>query len=163
MNPDPIGTNPSGQASAAQALYATFPRRLNAVSLDTVVLLAFSGILFVGIAPLVETIQPIRVGLVILWWIVLLLYEPLTVWLVGGTVGHRVMNIRVVDNRTGGNVSLLQALGRFVLKVLLGVFSFLTMNFTSRHQAMHDIFTNSSVRIRNPAKAGVYDYTVGKQ
>ena len=72
------------------------------------------------------------------------------------------MNLRVADNRTQGNVSLHKALTRFVLKALLGVFSFLTMNFSRRHQALHDIVTNSSVRIRDAAKARPEHYTLGR-
>ncbi len=82
-------------------------------------------------------------------------------WRGGGTLGHRFMNLQVVDNRTGGRVSLLKALARYVVKGLLGVFSFFTMSFSRRHQALHDLVTNSSVRIRNPSRAQPHQYTVG--
>jgi uncharacterized RDD family membrane protein YckC len=142
-------------------LYANFPRRLNALSLDTVVLLASSAfILFV--ASIFERVDTVRITLVILWWLLLLFYEPLLVWRLGGTIGHRAMNLRVVDNRKEGNVSLLKALARFWVKTFLGIFSFLTMSFSRRHQAVHDIVTNSSVRIKNMAKARPEHYTLGR-
>ena len=146
---------------ASPPLYANFPRRLNAISVDTVVVLLFSVLIF-SLASFLERVDAARIGLVIAWWVVLLLYEPVLVWRLGGTVGHRTMNLRVADNRTQGNVSLLKALTRFVLKALLGVFSFLTMNFSRRHQALHDIVTNSSVRIRDAARARPEHYTLGR-
>jgi uncharacterized RDD family membrane protein YckC len=157
-----------GQASALQEgsgrsppLYANFPRRLNAISLDTVVLIALSALIFFA-ASVFERVDAVRISLGIFWWFLLLFYEPLLVWRLGGTVGHRAMNLRVADNRTEGNVSLLKALARFWLKTFLGIFSFLTMNFSRRHQAVHDIVTNSSVRISNAAKARPEHYTVGR-
>src|SRR5256886_12754632 len=96
-------------------LYANFPRRLDALSVDSVVLVAFSLLVFVVLAPLLENITAARVGLVICWWVTLFLYEPVLVWR-GGTIGHRIMNLRVVDNRTQRNVSLPKAVARFGLK-----------------------------------------------
>jgi uncharacterized RDD family membrane protein YckC len=155
------GTNIEQEKEASARLYANFPRRLDALSLDTLVLVGFSLLVFVVLAPLLENITAARIGLVICWWMVLFLYEPVLVWR-GGTLGHRIMNLRVVDNRTQRNVSLLKALARFGVKGLLGILSFFTMNFSRRHQAAHDILTNSSVQIRNAAKAQPHHYTVGR-
>lgn len=83
----------------------------------------------------------------------LLLYEPVLVWLTGSSVGHYLTNLRVVDHRTGGNVSFLKALARFVIKTLLGWYSLITMATTRRHQAVHDLLTGSTVQIRDTAKA----------
>jgi uncharacterized RDD family membrane protein YckC len=68
----------------------------------------------------------------------------------------------VVDNRTQRNVSLAKALARFGVKGVLGILSFFTMNFSRRHQAAHDILTNSSVQIRDATKAQPHHYTVGR-
>ena len=38
--------------------------------------------------------------------ITLFLYEPVLVSLAGGTLGHYFTNLRVVDDRHGGNVSV---------------------------------------------------------
>ena len=142
-------------------LYANFPRRLNALSVDTVVIVLFSVVVFT-LASYLERVDVARITLVIVWWIVLLFYEPVLLWRLGGTVGHRAMNLHVVDNRTEGNVSLFKAIARFVIKGLLGIFSFLTMNFSRRHQALHDIVTKSSVRIRDATKARPDHYTLGR-
>ncbi|HYL56809.1 MAG TPA: RDD family protein, partial [Gemmatimonadales bacterium] len=99
-------------------LYANFLRRLNALSLDTVVLVLLSVLIF-SLASVFEDVEPMRIALVILWWVLLLFYEPLLVWRLGGTVGHRAMNLRVFDDRTDRNVSLFQAVARFWVKALL--------------------------------------------
>ena len=147
-------------AISTRPLYANFPGRLNALTIDSVVVIAFSALLFF-LASVLQSIPAARITLVVLWWLTLFLYEPLFVWRFGGTVGHRAMNLRVVDNRTGGKISLPKALGRLLIKGVLGIFSFLTMSFTRRHQAIHDLVTNSSVRIRDEARARPHQYTVG--
>lgn len=153
-------TNTPSQSEKSSALYANFPGRLNAMSADLVALVVFSIVIF-SLSSALQSFDGFRIVLIIIWWLTLLFYEPLFVWLGGGTIGHRLMNLQVVDNRTGGPVSLPKALGRYLVKALLGVFSFFTMSFSRRHQAFHDFVTNSSVRIRNPAKARPHQYTVG--
>lgn len=89
---------------------------------------------------------------------IFLLYEPLLVSLTGSTVGHYLTNWRVVDNRTQGNVGFPKAAARLVIKALLGIYSFITMATTSRHQAVHDLMTRSTVQIRNRSKASSHHY-----
>ena len=153
-------TSTAPNTSSPPVLYANFPGRLNALTLDSAVLIGFSILVFF-LTSLVQAWSAGRISLVVMWWASLLIYEPLFVWRFGGTVGHRAMNLRVVDNTTGGNVSPGKALGRFMFKALLGFFSFLTMGITRRHQAIHDILTNSSVRIRDAARAEPHQYTAG--
>jgi uncharacterized RDD family membrane protein YckC len=141
-----------------RVLYATFPRRLKGLTVDSMVLVAFLGAVAVA-TPLVQQFSALRVALVMLWWLGLIFYEPVTICLFGGTVGHRALNLRVVDNRTGRNISFGKALGRLVVKGVLGIFSFLTMAFTRRHQSVHDLLTNTSVRIRDPQRAQPHQYT----
>ncbi|MBO0765108.1 MAG: RDD family protein [Hyphomicrobiaceae bacterium] len=81
------------------------------------------------------------------------LYEPLMVWLAGGTVGHYLSNLRVVDDRTHGNVSFPKAMARVLIKAVLGWYSFISMAAARRHQAVHDLLTRSTVQVRDPAKA----------
>ena len=120
-----------GENAESPRLYANFPRRLDALSVDSVVLVAFSLLVFVVLAPLLENITAARVGLVICWWVTLFLYEPVLVWR-GGTIGHRIMNLRVVDNRTQRNVSLPKAVARFGLKALFVLHDELQSTTSSR-------------------------------
>jgi uncharacterized RDD family membrane protein YckC len=79
--------------------------------------------------------RAIGISVLIAW----LLYEPVLVSLAGSTLGHYFVNLRVVDNRHGGNVSFLKAVVRFVIKTVLGWFSFIVMTATRRNQALHDL------------------------
>lgn len=88
----------------------------------------------------------------------LLLYEPVLVSRFGGTLGHWFSNLRVVDDRNGGNVTLIKAAARLLIKSLLGWFSFLMITATRRNQALHDVLTRSTVQIRDPARAAAHQY-----
>ena len=88
----------------------------------------------------------------------LLLYEPILVSFTGGTLGHQLTNLRVVDDRGGGNVGFLKACARVVLKGVLGWYSFVIMAATRRNQTIHDLLTRSTVQIRDPAKAASGQY-----
>jgi uncharacterized RDD family membrane protein YckC len=91
----------------------------------------------------------------------LILYEPIMVWGYSATIGHRVTNLRVIDEGSGGNPGLLKSLARFAIKTLLGLVSFLTMALTRRYQAVHDLLTHTTVQIRDLALAAPDDYHVG--
>jgi uncharacterized RDD family membrane protein YckC len=131
--------------------YARFSRRFRGIVLDWMILMA---ILF-GALALASTVRNDNFSraLGILVIAALLLYEPILVSFTGSTLGHYLTNLRVVDERSGGNVSFLQACARVVIKGVLGVYSFVTLAATRRNQAVHDLLTKSTVQIRDPAKA----------
>ena len=85
--------------------------------------------------------------------VVLVLYEPILVSRMGGTLGHYFTNLRVVDDRSGGNIGFARACARVVIKGVLGLYSFVILAATRRNQAVHDLLTRSTVQIRDPAKA----------
>ena len=87
-----------------------------------------------------------------------LLYEPVLVAFAGGTIGHRRCNLRIVDDRTGANVSFLKAVLRTLIKAALGWVSFVSMLTTRRSQAIHDLLTRSTVQIRDLSQAGEHHY-----
>ena len=136
--------------------YARFSRRLQGLVIDWILfLLLMAGTLFVIIA-LKSDSDGRYLGFAAIG--IALLYEPLLVSLTGSTIGHYLTNLRVVDDRTKGNVSFAKALARFVIKSLLGWYSFISMGATRRHQAVHDLLTFSTVQIRDPAKASPHHY-----
>jgi hypothetical protein len=90
----------------------------------------------------------------------LVLYEPILVSRIGGTLGHYFNNLRVVDEGNGGNISFLKACARVVIKGLLGLYSFVILAATRRNQAVHDLLTGSTVQIRDRAKALPGQYIV---
>jgi len=138
-------------------MYATFPRRLEALSLDAVVVILLSVGIF-ALLPLLEGFPTVTRMLRGVWLIAVFLYEPIQVPRHGGTIGHRVLNLKVVDDRTGASPTFWKALGREFLKFLLGGFSFLTMAQSRRHRALHDILTRSTVQLRDPIRAKPHHY-----
>ena len=97
-------------------------------------------------------------GLGILVVVVLLLYEPILVSRMGSTLGHYFTNLRVADDRDGGNIGFARACARSLIKAVLGLYSFVILAATRRNQALHDLLTRSTVQIRDPAKASPGQY-----
>lgn len=141
------------QPAAPQPLaYSRFLPRLRAVILDSIILLlVIFGAIMIATAFRSDSLaRPLGFVVAAFW----LLYEPLFVSFAGATLGHRWANLRVVDDRTGGNVSFLKAVARAIIKGALGWVSFITMLTTRRSQAVHDLLTRSTVQIRDIAIAG---------
>jgi uncharacterized RDD family membrane protein YckC len=138
--------------------YARFTRRLRGIVIDWIVgvTLLFGAVFAVASVRSDGFSHALGVMIVL----VLVLYEPVLVSRAGGTLGHYFSNLRVVDERSGGNVSFARALGRFALKSLLGWYSFLVMAATRRNQAVHDLMTRTTVQIRDPARARPHHYIV---
>jgi len=140
--------------------YARFTRRLQAVFIDAIVLmLAMTAALIVATSAKYDNAARVLGFAVALFW---LLYEPLLVSATGSTVGHYFCNLRVVDNR-GGNPSFGKALLRMAIKHLLGLYSFLAMAVTRRHQAVHDLLTKSTVQMRSQAIAEAHHFRLERE
>ena len=138
-------------------LYARFYRRFQALVVDS----AVYGVGLIALLVLVEMASGSRVGTrtVGLGWLgLVLLYEPVLVAWRGATVGHAYANIRVVDLATGANPGFLRALGRVVVKGLLGLVAFIFMALTRHHQALHDLLFRTAVVVRDPSRASGLDY-----
>lgn len=142
--------SPLEPTASAVPRYARFSRRLRGMLLDWMIAMA---VLFgaVALASNIRSDTAAR-SLGVAAVALLLLYEPLLVSRFGGTLGHIWTNLRVVDDR-GGNVSFAKALARFLIKSLLGWYSFVIMAATRRNQAVHDLLTRSTVQMRDAAKA----------
>jgi RDD family len=117
-------------------------------------------VLMAAVLSLTAALQSDHVGRILgfTFLAILLLYEPVLVPLTGGTIGHYLCNLRVVDDRTNGNIGFLKAVARGAIKTVLGLYSFITMGTTPRHQALHDVLTHSTVQIRDFAKAKAFHY-----
>lgn len=115
----------SSQSVAVEPAYARFWPRLRALYIDAIVMTVVAfGILFVAVTLRSDHIARVLGFTVVAVW---LFYEPLLVSFAGGTIGHRRTNLRVVDDRTGGNVGLLKSFARTIIKAALGWVSFVTM------------------------------------
>jgi uncharacterized RDD family membrane protein YckC len=140
-----------GEQRAVGPAYARFLPRVRALLIDAIVILvATYAAVAVAVAIRSDDLaRPLGFAVLASW----LLYEPLLVAYAGGTIGHRLANLRVVDDRTGGNVSLLKAFARTTIKAVLGWLSFVTMLATRRSQAIHDLLTRSTVQLRDQSRA----------
>ena len=78
--------------------------------------------------------------------LIVLLYDPLCTSILGGTLGHRLIGIRVKreydDDR---NILFPLAVLRYVFKILLGWVSLLSIGSNPRRRAIHDILSGSIV------------------
>ena len=62
----------------------------------------------------------------------------------GGTIGNRVLKLRVLKHNTDNEkINLLHAYIRFTVKILLGWLSFITIHMNSENRAIHDFASNS--------------------
>ena len=81
---------------------------------------------------------------------IFLLYDPLFTSLFGGTIGHMIMNIRVKRSQNEErNIIFPLAIIRFIVKVLLGSISLLTLIGYNKKKAIHDIVAGSVVIFRS--------------
>jgi uncharacterized RDD family membrane protein YckC len=71
-------------------------------------------------------------------------YEPLSM-VYGCTLGQALMRFRVRTVEGLKRISVPQAYGRFAVKYLLGVISFLTMPARSDRRAIHDLASETIV------------------
>lgn len=145
--------------SIADVGYASFTRRLRASVIDAAIV-GSGQVVFLFAAEVADSMPggdrvtwAAYFGLLFL----LLLYEPLLVAFRGATVGHSRMNLCVVGP-SGGHPNLGIAFARYIIKVVLGLPSFISMAFTSRHQAVHDVLTRTTVQIRDLTLAVPDDY-----
>jgi uncharacterized RDD family membrane protein YckC len=144
-------------APVSYVAYASFGARLRALVVDTAVVAALLIILVVA-GEVARDISASGRVFVALLLAVALLYEPVQVWRYGGTIGHRMANLRVVADATGGNPGFARAFARFLIKTILGVFSFVAMALTRRHQAVHDSLSRTTVQIRDFHRARATDF-----
>jgi uncharacterized RDD family membrane protein YckC len=153
--PEPEHEMDSATASPDSVIapaYARFMPRLRALYIDAIIMMVVGfGVLFVAVTLRSDNIARVLGFTIVVSW---LLYEPLLVSFAGGTIGHRRTNLRIVDDRTQGNVGLLKSFARTIIKAALGWVSFITMLTTRRSQAMHDLLTRSTVQVRDLASAG---------
>ena len=145
-------------AAPDAVLYGRFGARLRAMLVDLSIL---TGTFVLGIIAMdvagSDTLSNVLMPSLIAMF---LLYDPFMVSRLGGTIGHRSANLRVVDARSGLRVGFLRAFVRFVLKTALGAASFVFMAVTRRHQALHDLMSRSVVVIHDQSRARRHEYVL---
>jgi len=77
---------------------------------------------------------------------IFLLYDPIFTSLFGGTIGHMIIGIRVKrESNEQKNILFPLAIPRYILKVLLGWVSLLTVSGNEKRKAIHDFLVGSVV------------------
>ena len=155
MTGQPATESTSEIAPASPVRYATFTGRFRALVIDNLCISALGIALFFAGDAASEVPGATRVMLLLVV-AVILLYEPLQVSRRGATIGHRYAHLRVVDARTGSWPSFGRAFVRFLIKTILGVISFFTMELTRRHQAVHDMLTHTTVQVAESEQVAPY-------
>ncbi len=127
-----------------QTEYPLLGDRVQSTFIDTLLIITLMFV-FAGILDKFESVPDwVRIVLFIGLWVV---YEPLCTTL-GFTVGNYIKNIRVRQvSDTAKRINIFQALIRYLLKVLLGWISFLTIHSNKERRAIHD-FAVGSVMIK---------------
>ena len=100
--------------------------------------------------PLVANLHPIfKIAPPLLLVFIL---EPIMVAYTGGTPGHHIMGLRILNAQTGAHIGVLRALGRALMRGLLGWLSFIIALTSRKHQALHDLAAGTAVVLREPER-----------
>lgn len=123
--------------------YPTLLKRIQAVFIDLLLILT----VFALTSTIINAIGDIATAVKIAVFIsCVILYEPVFVAFMGGTLGHKVMGMRIKKHdKPEENISILSAILRVIVKSLLGWISFLTVTLTSEKRALHDMASGSIV------------------
>jgi uncharacterized RDD family membrane protein YckC len=82
----------------------------------------------------------------IIFFIILILYEPILLSIYSATLGHTMMGIKVISLKNKNQkLNIFQGIIRISAKTMLGWISFFTINFNPGHRAIHDYFSSSIV------------------
>jgi uncharacterized RDD family membrane protein YckC len=120
----------------------TVSERIKAASLDTFVII----LLMVVVSQIFSAFNEVKNEFRAAAFVLVILYEPITTSLWGGTIGHYIFGIRVRRNKNRfKNILFPVALIRFALKISLGWLSLLTVNSHKEKKAIHDSITGSIV------------------
>ncbi len=126
--------------------YARLLRRIQSLLIDGIIIpVIFFGVIF--IASLFELQGVYTASLA---GLAIFIFEPFLVSTTGGTVGQHIVGIQVKNKKTGKNINIISAIIRFVVKIILGVISLITILTTRYHQGIHDALVGSIVTLKNP-------------
>ncbi|MEL0300720.1 MAG: RDD family protein [Flavobacteriaceae bacterium] len=126
-----------------EIIYPGVSDRIKAAVTDSFVMVVFMVILTITFSQFANVPDSFRIaGFVFIF----LVYDPLFTSLFGGTVGHMIMNIQVKrSSNSEKNILFPFAIIRYIVKVLLGWISLLTVGSNKKHLAIHDMVVSSIV------------------
>lgn len=148
-------TIPAGEVGRLPTRYATFTGRVRAAVTD-IILISVTLVVTVMLGDAAERVPGSGRVAVAVIFALLFLYEPLFVWRRGATIGHGKNHLIVISERTGRPPGPGRAFVRYLIKVIFGIPSFVTIPLSRRHQAVHDWATRTTVRVA-PGAEGLVD------
>jgi len=86
------------------------------------------------------------------------LIEPVLVSTTGGSIGHHLFGIKVIDQSSGNHIGVVRALVRTVTRFMFGTLSLFFIHTTKRYQALHDLAANSLVIVKHPSSLPARHY-----
>ena len=120
--------------------YPLLTERVQSTFIDSMLLIVLMFITSIVLDKFDNTPDWVRIVLFFGIWAI---YEPLCTTL-GFTLGNYIKGIRVRQFKdTSKHINFLQAFVRYVLKLLLGWISFLTIHSNPERQAIHDAAVSS--------------------
>ena len=124
--------------------YPNLSDRVQSTFIDTIFIL----LAMFAIASILDKYENTPTWLkIVLFSLLFIIYEPLCTTL-GFTVGNFIKGIRVRQHsNTEKRINIFQAILRYILKVLLGWLSFITIHSSPEKRAIHD-FVADSVMIK---------------
>jgi len=128
------------------AIYPRLLRRVRATLTDWVIAVLVIACWFFILPFLTGFAGQLKVALLVVVWLVL---DPLLVSQTGGTPGHHLMNLRIQHKDSGENLGILRAILRSLSKIVTGAWSFIFVLVTKKHQALHDLISNTTVVLKN--------------
>jgi uncharacterized RDD family membrane protein YckC len=132
------------EKEVSEYLYPGILERIKAAVTDSIVLI----VLMIIIANVFSMFDSVTEGARIIAFVFVFgLYDPIFTSLFGGTIGHFIIGIRVVkdDDTRSKKILFPLAIIRYIVKILLGWISLLSINRSKKSKAMHDILINSLV------------------
>ena len=124
-------------------LFPSLVVRIKAVFIDVLIMLMIftATALFIGSF---GDIPDFAKGFILIF--MFYLYDPVLTSFYGGTLGHKMMKLKVRKYANPEvNISLGQAFLRFFIKGFLGWLSFLTVTGNRRKRAIHDLASGSII------------------
>jgi len=133
--------------------YPRLIRRIQAVLIDGVIIPVIAIATLVGVSKMGLDGEYAAAAAILS----VFLLEPFLVTTTGGTIGHHLLGIKVVNSKTLSALGIVRATLRFITKTALGLFSLVVVLTSRRHQAVHDYLSGSIVIIKNPGTLPAYE------
>lgn len=131
------------EPSHAAVIYPGVSARVKAIFTDSLILIVMMLVMSAVFSSFENVAEQLRILAMVF---IFFLYDPIFTSLTGGTLGHRLMGLRVKDAADHkNNINFFQAFIRFLLKATLGWISLLTVQGNSKRKAMHDMAVGSVV------------------